>query len=467
MGIKHKFRSAIDDEGMPAGAVKPSNWNDDHEVEGLLGGLLALGLQPNVIPYLDAAQNGGVIPVSDFVRTLVMNVASAPAFRALVNAASLDSPSFTGSPTAITQAPGDNSTRLATTAYTDAAITALIGGAPVALNTLNELAAALADDENFASTVTNALALKAPLNSPALTGTPLAPTQAPSDNSSKIATTAYADAAVAVLSAAITAALAQKAPLNAPAFTGNPTAVTPPVGNATTRLATTAFVMTALNQAQAIANGTDFNTITAEGTYYNTGACANTPVTSGAFFLHVQAGQAGGNVSQRAVEQSTGNAYQRVQAAGVWQPWISTGFTAGQIPAGATATQPGAGKVGELVSASFGGNFAGSTTPQNYTSFVLQPGVWDVEAYGVFGGQGATTSNDWILAISTVSGSVGSNLVGAVHERRPGALDYSVSLVITRRRVAISVPTTYYLNAQATFSGGTYGVQGDVQARRA
>jgi len=47
----------------------------------------------------------------------------------------------------------------------------LIDGAPEALNTLNELAAALADDANYATTITNALALKAPLASPTFTGT--------------------------------------------------------------------------------------------------------------------------------------------------------------------------------------------------------------------------------------------------------------------------------------------------------
>lgn len=254
MGIKHKFHSAIDDEGMPQGAVKPSNWNDDHDVDGLLGGLIALGLQPNVIPYLDASQNGGVIPISDFVRTLVMNVADAPAFRAIINAASIDSPSFAGSPTALTQAPGDNSTRLATTAYTDAAITALIDGAPTALDTLNELATALADDANFASTVTNSLALKAPLNSPTLTGAPLAPTAPAGDNSSKIATTAYADAAVSVLNTAITAALALKAPLASPALTGSPTAPTVAGStDSTTAIATTAFVQAVRNALAAVA----------------------------------------------------------------------------------------------------------------------------------------------------------------------------------------------------------------------
>jgi len=47
----------------------------------------------------------------------------------------------------------------------------LIDGAPGALDTLNELAAALADDANYATTITNALSLKAPLASPTFTGT--------------------------------------------------------------------------------------------------------------------------------------------------------------------------------------------------------------------------------------------------------------------------------------------------------
>jgi hypothetical protein len=46
-------------------------------------------------------------------------------------------------------------------AYADQKVTDLIGGAPELLDTLNEIAAAIADDENFATTVTNSLALKA------------------------------------------------------------------------------------------------------------------------------------------------------------------------------------------------------------------------------------------------------------------------------------------------------------------
>jgi hypothetical protein len=79
----------------------------------------------------------------------------------------------------------------ATTTYVDGEVANLVAAAPATLDTLNELAAALGDDANFSTTVTNSLAAKAPLASPALTGTPTAPTAAADTNTTQIATTAY------------------------------------------------------------------------------------------------------------------------------------------------------------------------------------------------------------------------------------------------------------------------------------
>lgn len=90
--------------------------------------------------------------------------------------------------------PGD----YATSAELATAISDLIASAPGALDTLNELAAALGDDANFATTITNALALKAPLASPALTGTPTAPTPAVATDTTQVATTAFVHDAIAV-----------------------------------------------------------------------------------------------------------------------------------------------------------------------------------------------------------------------------------------------------------------------------
>ncbi|EEU8514866.1 phage tail protein [Salmonella enterica] len=70
------------------------------------------------------------------------------------------SPTFTGTPKAPTAAAGNNSTQLATTAFVQVAIAALVDSSPGALDTLNELAKALGNDPNFATTMTNALAGK-------------------------------------------------------------------------------------------------------------------------------------------------------------------------------------------------------------------------------------------------------------------------------------------------------------------
>ncbi|EEY3410466.1 phage tail protein, partial [Escherichia coli] len=116
-------------------------------------------------------------------------------------------PTFTGEPKAPTPDAGNNTTRIATTAFVQAAITALINGAPATLDTLKEIAAAINNDPKFSTTINNALALKAPLSSPALTGTPTAPTAAQSVNNTQIATTAFVKSAIAAMVGSAPAAL--------------------------------------------------------------------------------------------------------------------------------------------------------------------------------------------------------------------------------------------------------------------
>jgi len=72
--------------------------------------------------------------------------------------------------TATTQSAGNNSTKIATTAYADTAVSNLVDSAPGALNTLNELAAALGDDASFSTTVTNSIATKLPLAGGTMSG---------------------------------------------------------------------------------------------------------------------------------------------------------------------------------------------------------------------------------------------------------------------------------------------------------
>ena len=117
------------------------------------------------------------------------------------------SPTFTGTPKAPTPAAGNNTTQVATTAFVQAALTALINGAPATLDTLKEIAAAINNDPNFSTTINNALALKAPLSSPALTGTPTAATAAQSINNTQIATTAFVKSAIAGMVGSAPAAL--------------------------------------------------------------------------------------------------------------------------------------------------------------------------------------------------------------------------------------------------------------------
>lgn len=127
------------------------------------------------------------------------------------------------------------------------AISFLTGeGVPETLSTLAQLAAAINNDGNFAQTINKALNLKAPLASPALTGSPTVPTPAKSDNSTKIASTAFVQTLLSALQGTLNDALALKAPLSSPALTGIPTAPTAAQTVNNTQVATTAFVRAAI-----------------------------------------------------------------------------------------------------------------------------------------------------------------------------------------------------------------------------
>ena len=85
--------------------------------------------------------------------------------------ANLASPALTGVPTAPTAAAATNTTQVATTAYVRGEVAALVNSAGATLDTLGEIATALGNDANLSTTLTNAIALKAPLASPTFTGT--------------------------------------------------------------------------------------------------------------------------------------------------------------------------------------------------------------------------------------------------------------------------------------------------------
>jgi hypothetical protein len=200
-------------------------------------------------------------------------------------AAPLASPALTGTPTGPTATAGTNNTQLATTAFVQAAITGfdlppatattlggviIPAGSGLTVNGSGDLSANVLSVAGRTGAVVLAVADvsgAAPLASPALTGTPTAPTATAGTNTTQIATTAFVEAAIAASgvssfntrTGAVTLQAADVtgvggALLAGPAFTGTPTAPTATAGTNTTQLATTAFVTGAVTGLAPLAS---------------------------------------------------------------------------------------------------------------------------------------------------------------------------------------------------------------------
>ena len=138
--------------------------------------------------YEDVRASGQIL--KDLIDTNVTNIGTNVTNIALK--ANIASPTFTGTPAGPTAAAATNTTQLATTAFVRTEVSNLVDSAPAALDTLNELAAAIGDDATFSTTITNSLAAKAPLASPTFTGTVSAPTVTPATtDDTQVATTAF------------------------------------------------------------------------------------------------------------------------------------------------------------------------------------------------------------------------------------------------------------------------------------
>ena len=206
----------------------------------------------------------------------------ADADAAIALKADIASPTFTGTPAAPTAGSGTNTTQLATTAFVAAAIADLVDSAPGAINTLNELAAAIGDDANFSTTITNSIAsVQSDVDQNeldadnAISGLDTRISTLEADPTTQTAVDAKldasavstfggtliddADAAAArttlglgsvdntadsakPISTATQSALDLKADLASPTLTGTPAAPTAAGGTSTTQIATTAFV---------------------------------------------------------------------------------------------------------------------------------------------------------------------------------------------------------------------------------
>lgn len=138
-------------------------------LDATLTAIAALNGVADRIAYFTGPDTVALTPLTDFIRTL-LDDGDASAARSTLGAIS--------------------QTQL------NAAISALVNSSPATLDTLNELAAALGNDANFATTVTNALAAKAPIASPVFTGDPKGPTPAQFDNDTSLATTEFVQRAL-------------------------------------------------------------------------------------------------------------------------------------------------------------------------------------------------------------------------------------------------------------------------------
>jgi predicted anti-sigma-YlaC factor YlaD len=189
----------------------------------------------------------------------------------------------------------DSSTLSSAKSYTDTAIANLVDSAPSTLDTLKEIADQMSKDESGVSALTNVVGTKAPLDSPAFTGTPTAPTADASTNTDQLATTKFVAGAIsdtkkwvndnygddktqvnsdwsatsgvaqilnkpttiagygitdAYTKSDVDTALSAKAPIDSPTFTGTPIAPTADASTNTDQVATTKFVSGAISDTK-------------------------------------------------------------------------------------------------------------------------------------------------------------------------------------------------------------------------
>jgi len=135
--------------------------------------------------------------------------------------APLANPALTGIPTAPTATDTTNTTQIATTEFVKTAVANLVNSAPEALNTLKELSDALGADSNYASTISTALGLKAPLASPTFSGTVSLP------SNTSIGTVSSTEIGyVYGVTSSIQNQINLKSPLANPTFTGTVNGIT-------------------------------------------------------------------------------------------------------------------------------------------------------------------------------------------------------------------------------------------------
>ena len=190
-----------------------------------------------------------------------------PAGASISGFAPLASPALTGTPTAPTAAAATDTTQIATTAFVRAEVAALVNSAPGTLDTLGELAASLANNASLSTTLTDSIALKAPLASPTFTGVVTLPagtiSNADVSSTAAIEQNKIADTLINTQAASYTLVLADKNKLvEMGVGSGNTLTIPPnssvafPVGSTITILQTGAGQCTLTAGAGVTVNGT-------------------------------------------------------------------------------------------------------------------------------------------------------------------------------------------------------------------
>jgi hypothetical protein len=211
-----------------------TDWQQIHNselVSSVNGATGAVVISANSLGLATVATSGSytdlinkpVIPTVPTTTSQLTNNSGFITSSSLSSYAPLASPVFTGAPSASTAPAGANTTQLATTAFVTNAISAVTASSVASFNTRTGAITLTSNDVTTALgfTPANATSLStyAPLASPALTGSPTAPTATAGTNTTQLATTAF-------VSAAVTASapnLSTYAPIASPSLTGRAT----------------------------------------------------------------------------------------------------------------------------------------------------------------------------------------------------------------------------------------------------
>lgn len=324
--------------------------------------------------------------------------------------------------------------------------------------------------------------------------------------------------------------LALKSPIASPVFTGDPKAPTPAPGDNDTSIATTAFVAAATSNSGVVISDTPpaavqgklwFDSVSAQlYVSYNDGnsaqwvvAVSNSPdlskyvakagdVMTGDLVLlkanpnlglnMLASGQAAVVTSYMAgmprwqfafgdgAAESSGNAgsnfgINRYNDAGVplgvpiginRASGVVTIYTSLRQQGVADGSAAAAGLVGEiLTAASAGGTSIPNQTPVNVVTLLLSPGDWDV--WGTMMVMPTVGTTQIYGSVSTVSATLNGNDQRYGHQLAGGATFGSLSSIpVPAITVSVSVATNVYLVAQAAFASGTCTGGGKLIARR-